>query len=57
MIDGTKRGRCVLIRSLVSSGQVAKKPLLMALQKEDLAGKPAVAWRKVAKAILVGRNM
>ena len=53
-IDGTKRGMFFLIRSLVSSGQVTKKPLSMALSKVDLAGKPAIAWRKVAKAILVG---
>ena len=43
MIDGTERGRCCLMRSLVSSGQVAKKPLSTALQKVDLAEKPAVA--------------
>ena len=43
MIDGTERGICFLMRSLVSSGQVAKKPLSIALQKLDLAGKPAVA--------------
>ena len=50
MMEGTERGRCFLMRSLVGSGQVAKKPLSMALQKIDLAGNPAVAWRNVAKA-------
>ena len=54
MIDGTERGRFFLIRSLASSGQVAKKPLSIALPKVDLVGKPAVAWRNVAKAISVG---
>ena len=43
MMDGTERERCFLIKSLVGSGQVAKKPLSMALQKLDLAGKPVVA--------------
>ena len=50
MIDGTERGKCFLMRLLVSSGQVAKKPLSIALQKVDFAGKPAGAWRNVAKA-------
>jgi len=50
MMEGTDKGRCFRMRSLVSSGQVAKKPLSMALQKVDLAGNPAVAWKKVAKA-------
>ena len=50
MIDGTERGTCFLIRSLVSSGQVAKTLLSIALQKVNLAGKSAVAQRKVVTA-------
>ena len=42
MMEGTEIGRCFLIRSLVSSGQVAKKLLSIALQKVDLAGNPAL---------------
>ena len=42
-IDGIERGRYFLMRLLVSLGQVAKKPLSIALQKVDLAGKPVVA--------------
>ena len=45
MMDGTERGRCFLMRSPVSSGQVAKNPLSMALQKVDLAGQLAVVCR------------
>ena len=53
--DGWDRERAMFpMRSLVSSGQVAKKPLSIALEKVDLAGKPAVAWRNWARAILVG---
>ena len=43
IMEGTERGRSFLMRSLVSSGQVAKKPLSMAFQKEDFVGNPAVA--------------
>ena len=50
IMEGTERGRCFLMRSIVSSGQVAKKPLSMALQKVDLARNPAAVWRNVAKA-------
>ena len=38
VMDGTKRGRFLQMRSLVSSGQVAKAPLSIAVQKVDLAG-------------------
>ena len=38
------------MKSIVSSGLVALKPLSMALQKVVLAGNPVVAWRNVAKA-------
>ena len=43
MIEGIERGRCFVIRSLVSLGQVAKKPLSIALFKVDLAAELAVA--------------
>ena len=33
MMEGIDKGRCFRMRSLVSSGQVAKKPLSMAFQK------------------------
>ena len=54
MIDGTERGRCFLMSSLVSSGQVAKKLFSIALQKVDFAGNPAVARRNVTKTGRVG---
>ena len=54
MMAGTERGRCFLMMLLVSSGQVAKKPLSMALQKVDFVGNLAVAWRNVAKACREG---
>ena len=43
MMECTEVGRCLQMRSLVSSGQVAKKLLSIALQMVDLAGNPAVA--------------
>ena len=42
MMNETERGKGFQMRSLVSWGQVAKKPLSVVLQKVDLAGKPAV---------------
>ena len=43
IIWGMLSGRCFLIRSLESAGQVEKYPLSMALQKVVFGGKPAVA--------------
>ena len=46
MIDGAERGRCFLMTSVASSGQVAKKPLSMDLQKGDLAARGSQRWHE-----------
>jgi hypothetical protein len=45
---GTEISRCFRMRGLERPGHVAKNPASIALQRVEIGGYPAAAWRKVA---------